>query len=222
MENLNGVFVISPYYPFWALQRRPCHSFAETLVPRRVLIIKTHQPSFTTAIITSLPLRTTSPPIYCITNSAWRTNISTSHNHVWQYHFVSVSRCGGGEFFSSGHVGEAIWTSLALFEVMTVWICLANNVLPYGQAVLVIWTWFVFFWMKKEWMRTPRILMAIQLSCGQAGIWKLFMPCWITTEQIWVSRGKVEAALIWASWKGHLEVIKALLHHGGVDVNIKS
>ncbi len=32
------------YYPRWAIQRRPCHSLTETVVPRNVQQSKTHQP----------------------------------------------------------------------------------------------------------------------------------------------------------------------------------
>ena len=79
------------HHPFWALQRRPCHCFTETVVPRSVLIIKTHQQGpFTMAIISSQSSRMTSPPSYGIKNGARRTNISSGHNYVWQY-FVSLT-----------------------------------------------------------------------------------------------------------------------------------
>ncbi len=78
--------VLRLYHPFWALQRRPCHCFTETVVPRSVLIIKTHQQGpFTMAIISSPSSRTTLPPSCGIKNGAWRTNISSGHNYVWWY-----------------------------------------------------------------------------------------------------------------------------------------
>ena len=79
------------YQPFWALQRRPCHCFTETVVPHSVLTIKTHQQGpFTMAIISSPSSRITSPPSYGIKNGAQRTNISSGHNYVWQY-FVCLT-----------------------------------------------------------------------------------------------------------------------------------
>jgi hypothetical protein len=83
--------ILRLYYPFWALQRRPCHCFTETVVPRSELIIKTHQQGpFTMAIISSPSSRTTSHPSYGIKNGTWRTNISSGHNYVWWY-FVSLT-----------------------------------------------------------------------------------------------------------------------------------
>ena len=83
--------ILRLYHPFWALQRRPCHCFTETVVPCSVLIIKTHQQGpFTMAIISSPSSRTTSPPRYGIKNGAWRTNISKGHNYVWRS-FVSLA-----------------------------------------------------------------------------------------------------------------------------------
>ena len=83
--------ILRLYHPLLALQRWPCHCFTATVVPRSVLIIKTHQQGpFTMAIISSLSSRTTLPPSYGIKNGAWRTNISSSHNYVWRY-FVSLT-----------------------------------------------------------------------------------------------------------------------------------
>jgi hypothetical protein len=83
--------ILQLHHPFWALQRRPCHCFMETVVPCSLLIIKTHQQGpFTMAIISSLSSGPTSPPSYGIKNGAWRTNISRGHNYVWWY-FVSLT-----------------------------------------------------------------------------------------------------------------------------------
>ena len=90
--NITQLFcILQPYHPFWALQRRPCHCFTETVVPRSILVIKTHQQGpFTMAIISSPSSRTTLHPSYGIKNGAQRTNISSGHNYVCRY-FVSVT-----------------------------------------------------------------------------------------------------------------------------------
>ncbi len=72
--------------PTMSLQRRPCHSLTETVVPCNVQQSKTHQqPPFSMAIISTLSSKTTLPISYCLKRNVRGTSISSGHNfpQVW-------------------------------------------------------------------------------------------------------------------------------------------
>ena len=76
------------FFFYITILRRPCHCFTETVVPRTVLISKSHeQPPFTMAVISSIWSPTNSTPHYSIEYISWITSISIGHNCV-EHHFV--------------------------------------------------------------------------------------------------------------------------------------